>query len=94
VAIYVPNSFTPNGDGLNDLFVPQGIGIDQARYELWVFDRWGNLVFYTNEWGKGWDGKMQEGSDVCQVDTYVWKIDVADQKGKRHLLIGHISLIR
>ena len=94
VSIYVPNTFTPNEDGMNELFFAQGIGIDPDRFELWVFDRWGNLIFYTNDMNEGWDGKVQGSATLCQEDTYVWKIKCIDLLEKKHNLIGHVNLIR
>lgn len=94
VSIFVPNAFTPNGDGMNEIFFAQGIGIDPNKFELWVFDRWGNLIFYTTDMNEGWNGKVQGASDICQVDTYVWKIRAIDMLDKKHTLIGHVNLIR
>ena len=94
VAIYVPNTFTPNDDGINDLFFAQGLGIDPEHFELWVFDRWGNLIFYTDDLYEGWNGKVQGNPDLCQEDTYVWKIKCRDMLDKKHNLIGHVNLIR
>ena len=94
VAIFVPNTFTPNDDALNEVFIPVCVGIDPEKYQLWVFDRWGNLIFTTEDLNKGWDGKVQGHSDLCQEDTYVWKIRAIDVLGKKHSLIGHVNLIR
>jgi gliding motility-associated-like protein len=94
VSIYVPNTFTPNGNGLNDIFIPVTIGIDPENYELWIFDRWGNMIFYTNELDEGWDGRVQGHPDIVQQDTYVWKIVSKDLIGNQHNLIGHVNVIK
>lgn len=94
VAIYVPNAFTPNVDNINEIFIPVCVGIDPEKYEFWVFDRWGNQIFYSDDINKGWDGKVQGASDVCQIDTYVWKVKAIDVLGHKHNLIGHVNLIR
>ncbi|GAB4131787.1 MAG: hypothetical protein Fur0041_02490 [Bacteroidia bacterium] len=94
VSIYVPNTFTPNEDGTNDVFYPVTIGIDPDKYELWIFDRWGNMIFYTDDLNDGWDGRVQGSADICQIDTYVWKIKAIDVLGKKHNLIGHVNLIK
>lgn len=94
VSIYVPNTFTPNEDGLNETFVPFTVGIDPDRYEFWVFDRWGNLIFYTDDLNEGWNGCVLGSSKLCQIDTYVWKIKCVDVLDKKHNLIGHVNLIR
>lgn len=94
VAIYVPNAFTPNGDGSNDVFFPQGVGIDPEQFEMWIFDRWGNLIFYTDDLNEGWNGCVQSSPRVCQIDTYVWKIKCVDLLDQKHNMIGHVNLIR
>jgi gliding motility-associated-like protein len=94
-AIYVPNAFThENGDGNNDTFFPQGIGIDKDKFEMWIYDRWGNMIWYNQVWGKGWDGRANGGSDIAQQDVYVWKINLYDVFGKKHSLIGHVTLVK
>jgi gliding motility-associated-like protein len=94
VSIYVPNTFTPNEDGLNDVFFPVAIGIDPNHFEMWIFDRWGNMIYYTNDINDGWDGRVQGASDIAQIDTYVWKIKAKDILGKKHDLTGHVNLIK
>jgi gliding motility-associated-like protein len=92
--LYVPNAFTPNDDGLNDLFIPVGNDVDPDNYELMIFDRWGNLIFRTTTWGDGWNGTVKNGSKIAQIDAYVWKINLKDHAGQRHQLVGHVSLIK
>ena len=94
VALFVPNAFSPNGDNVNDFFSPQGIGMDPNKYQFWVFDRWGNLIFYSDDMSKGWDGTVQGNGNICQIDTYVWKLRASDLLGRRHNIIGHVNLIR
>ncbi|HEU4716548.1 MAG TPA: PKD domain-containing protein, partial [Bacteroidia bacterium] len=92
-SIYFPNAFTPNGDGINDGFIGVGQGID--KYEMWVFDRWGNMIYYTSDMSKPWDGTVQgKSGNICQEDVYVWKATVVDVFGKKHKFIGHVSLVR
>ncbi|MEO5642075.1 MAG: PKD domain-containing protein [Bacteroidia bacterium] len=94
VSIYMPNAFTPDGDGVNDLFIPQGLGLDPAQFEMWIFDRWGNLVFHGTDLYQGWDGTVQGHPTLSQQDVFVWKIRVGDLKGGRHTYIGSVTLIR
>ena len=94
IAIYVPNGFTPNNDGLNDVFMPASTGIDPEHFEMYIFDRWGSVVFYTNDISIGWDGRPMGKSGVCQIDSYVWKINTGDIMGNSHTLIGQVSLLR
>ncbi|MCC7301156.1 MAG: gliding motility-associated C-terminal domain-containing protein [Bacteroidia bacterium] len=92
--LYVPNAFTPDENGINELFMPLGEGIDPDKFEMWIFDRWGNNIWYTQIWGKGWDGRANGGNEIAQEDVYVWKIVVYDYLGKKHAYVGHVSLIR
>jgi gliding motility-associated-like protein len=94
VDIFVPNSFTPNGDGLNDFFSPVGVGIDPSGYELLIFNRWGELIWKTNQSTAGWDGRPLNGREIVQEDVYVWKLECRDVLGGRHHLIGHVSVIK
>lgn len=91
--LYVPNTFTPNGDGKNDFFLAYGDFIDE--FHMMIFDRWGNLIFESNDIQKGWDGKANGGSELAQIDTYVWKISFTEKySGHYHRIIGHVNLIK
>ena len=94
VAVYIPNSFTPNSDGTNDLFNPMGVGIDGEKYELIIYDRWGSLIFQSNSPAKGWDGIVMGGSEAAQQDTYVWKVRFDDILGQKKRYTGHVNLIK
>ena len=87
--IFIPNAFTPNGDGNNDNFRPKGLGI--KTYVLSIFDRWGNLIFQSGD--KGWDGTYK--GNLCQDDIYVYKIIVIDNNNNlKHEKTGHVSLLK
>lgn len=94
--IYVPNVFTPNGDGLNDVFQPKGFGI--KKYELYIYDRWGEKMFYTTEFEKGWDGKKQSKNDInyaiCADGVYTWQITLTSVFGEAKTLKGHVTLMK
>lgn len=93
--LYAPNAFTPNNhDGINDTFMPKGVGINPDNFIMRIFDRWGNMIFSTNDINIGWDGKANGGSKVAQIDTYVWKIDTQDFKGDHHQYIGHVTIVK
>lgn len=89
---YIPNGFTPNDDGLNDKFSGKGINI--KNYEMMIFDRWGNLIFYTDDITKGWDGRANHGSEIAQQDVYVYSIKLTDFKRVKHSYKGIVSLVR
>lgn len=92
--LYAPNAFTPDGDGLNEVFLPQGTGIDPDNYELLIFDRWGNLLFRTEDMHQGWDGTVRGNKKLVQEDTYVWKVIVKDIMDATHIYTGHVSVIK
>ncbi|HTL80614.1 MAG TPA: PKD domain-containing protein [Bacteroidia bacterium] len=92
---YVPNAFTPDGNGRNDVFIPMFTNILSDDYSLYVFDRWGNLVCESHDPNVGWDGTVKGKSGrICEEDVYVWKISYTDNMYLKHDLIGHVTLIR
>lgn len=92
-AIYVPNAFSPNGDGINETFFAKGIGIKD--FKMYIFDRWGEQVFFSDDIYKGWDGRFQsKGTEIVQEDVYVWKILVHTFRGEAKMFKGHVSLIK
>jgi gliding motility-associated-like protein len=92
--IYFPNAFTPNSDGTNDGFMASGIGIKE--FNLQIFDRWGALIFESDDMNKAWDGSINGKGDYenAKQDVYVWKATVKDVLLKTHDLIGHVSLVK
>lgn len=95
-SIYVPNSFTPNGDGVNDVWGPAGRNI--ASLELTVFDRWGAPLFSTEDPANGWDGTAH-GEEVMN-GVYVWQMkyrfveDLNGSVSENHEQLGHVMLLR
>ena len=91
--LYVPNAFTPNFDGTNDIFYAKGEGIKD--FKMYIFDRWGEMVFRSDDIYKGWDGHFQgKGGPILEEDVYVWKIECKTTKGEPKLLKGTVSLIK
>ncbi len=91
---YTPNTFTPNEDFINDVFLPIGFGWDPDKYQLEIFDRWGNNCFTTKEVARGWDGRANNGNKTAQIGTYTWKVELTDLFGVSHNYIGRIMLNR
>ncbi len=88
--IYIPNSFTPiNQDGKNDVFNVQGMGFTNDGFEMAIFDRWGTLVFKSNDVNKGWDGTIK--GAIAKQDVYVYKIKVKDYKNRAKEYVGHVT---
>jgi len=89
-SLYVPNSFTPNSDGVNDLF--GALGKDIASFRMMVFNRWGELIWSTESLSGRWDG-THEGVP-SPIDTYVWKVEAREITGRVRDSIGHVTLVR
>ncbi|HRG54055.1 MAG TPA: PKD domain-containing protein, partial [Bacteroidia bacterium] len=89
---YIPNAFTPDGDGVNDFFFGKGIGI--VKYDFVIFDRWGNLIFHSENLEDQWNGKANNGDEIAQQDVFVWKVKLTDVFGKKHSYMGHVTLVK
>lgn len=90
-AIYVPDAFTPNGDGVNDEFFAKGVGI--VEFEMKIYDRWGHLLFTATDFNQKWDGRSKSSDGSIKQDVYTWKAEVLDIHRKKHQLVGHVTLI-
>lgn len=89
--VKLPTTFTPNGDGVNDVIFLKGWGIKEL-IEFKIFNRWGELIFETNDENIGWDGYYK--GVLQNNDTYVYKVMVTDWKDNSQTLEGHINLMR
>lgn len=89
--IYFPNAFTPDGDGLNELFGPLGHYIEE--FEMTIFDRWGEVIFNTKDVNVLWDGKVN-GSDDAMTGVYVYTYRVVGHLFPATDGIGHVTLLR
>ena len=88
--IYFPTAFSPNGDALNDRFFVRGQFI--VKFELSIFNRWGELVFTTNKKDGTWDGTLN-GKPMAE-DAYVWSAQVTDLAGRTYVRSGTVALLR
>ncbi|MBP9080778.1 MAG: PKD domain-containing protein [Flavobacteriales bacterium] len=88
--VYVPNAFTPDGDGLNETFRPVLNGFEKWSYAFLVFDRWGEQVHYTRDRHAAWDGTCR-GKPV-KGDVYVWKV-VLNRDGDERVYYGHVTVV-
>jgi gliding motility-associated-like protein len=88
--VYIPNAFTPNGDGRNDVF--KILGGQFQSFDLKIFNRWGELVFATTERTRGWDGKQGGREQPSQV--YVWVLTAKPKSGGLVSRKGTITLMR
>lgn len=89
---WIPNAFTPgNKDNLNDVFKPIVIGVE--NYTFMIFDRWGELIYKTNDTEAGWNGTYK--NKLCPNDVYIWKCDfknIVSQEEEYH--VGHVTIVR
>jgi gliding motility-associated-like protein len=90
MAFYLPKAFSPNKDGLNDLYMPKASGMAPEGFEMRIYDRWGNEIFFSNQWDKGWDGTYM-GKPV-QVDLYVCKVKYFDKRGNSSSKIEAVTV--
>lgn len=92
---YAPNAFTPDNDGINDYFLPYMLGLDETTYHIQIFDRWGDVVFETNDARQPWTGNVRGGSYYAAEDVYAWRVSVKDKEMADYkILKGHVTLIR
>jgi gliding motility-associated-like protein len=96
LVFYVPNSFTPDGDQFNQVFVPIfSSAVDQSSYHLSIFDRWGELIFESFDLHVGWDGTYKVNQGMVQDGMYIWKIDFKLKKNDdRRLVTGHVNVLK
>jgi gliding motility-associated-like protein len=88
---YLPTAFTPNGDGLNDIFFPTPVGMKSTDY-FRVFDRYGKTMYETRQWMQGWDGTLK--GKPATAGAYVWAIKGIDKNGAVVEMKGTVVLIR
>ncbi len=89
---YLPTAFTPNGDGLNDVFRP--ISNEIIDFHLIIFNRWGEIVFETGDSGKGWDGTCKGSYCAPGVYTYVLSYPDTQSSGNTKKITGFVTLVR
>jgi gliding motility-associated-like protein len=88
---YIPNAFSPNGDGLNDIFRAIPVGIARTDW-FRIFNRYGELIFETNQWLKGWDGTYK--GKLQPLGAYVWIIKGIDRKGSPVEMKGTVMMVQ
>jgi len=91
---YLPNIFTPNGDGQNDIFKPEGIEGFFSGYDLSIFDRWGSLLFFSEDQSQGWDGTRGATNKMALDGVYIYVVRFATEDGEKKIVKGSVTLIR
>jgi gliding motility-associated-like protein len=90
--IWIPNTFTPDGDGLNDDFGPTAYGFMNEGYQMMIYDRWGKQLFYSNDYYHRWNGTV-EGELIKSNYVYVYVIYIRSKQGKEFMYKGRITLV-
>ena len=93
---YIPNSFTPDGDGINQVFLPVfSGGIDAANYQMLIFNRWGEIIFESQDPTIGWDASFSLNGNPCQASTYTYVVNFkVPSLSEQKTISGHVNLIR
>lgn len=91
LTVFVPNAFTPDQDAINEGFAPVGEGM--KSYEMYIFDRWGELIFETNEKLHTWNGSRQNTNEFSKQDVYVYRV-IAKGYCEEKEFVGHVVLLR
>jgi gliding motility-associated-like protein len=94
--IYIPNSFSPNFDGLNDEFKPvfAPYGLNESAFEMEITDRWGHSIFQSTSSNVGWNGTSKGSSEILPVGIYLYLIKFKDLEGNSYVENGHLNLIK
>jgi gliding motility-associated-like protein len=89
--LFFPNAFTPDGDGVNDFFFAVGSSVDE--FEMTIFDRWGHVVFHSEDLATPWDGTVNGGADAM-TGVYVYKYRAKGHYYEANEKYGHVTLVR
>ena len=92
--IFAENAFTPDGDGINDVFKPKIIGAQNLVFEMSIYDRNSNLIFETNDINQGWDGRLKGSGRIAPLGTYIYYISLKDSKGNPQRRLGVVTIVQ
>lgn len=93
--VFVPNAFTPDGDDINDVLIPIVNGVKPGTYKFWIYNKWGDPVFYSEEIGDVWTGETYNGEYYVQDGVYNWRVECEARDSKNiRVFTGHITLLR
>lgn len=95
LTVYVPNTFTPNGDRVNEGWraVVRGIIIDD--YKLTVYNRWGEIVWETADPDEFWNGSFDKNpTEIVKTDVYIWRLELRDFKSIKHVYTGNVNILK
>lgn len=89
---FVPNAFTPDGNGINDVFAPVLSGTQLKNYQLFIFDRWGKQLFASDDPADSWDGTYL--GKICSVGTYIYYLSVESGTCEKVVTHGYVNLLK
>lgn len=93
--VFVPNAFTPDGDGLNEVFKPVISGATLNHYRFIIVNRWGETVFESTNPDEGWIGNFRSGGHYVNTGVYVWQLEVGTvEDAVRDIITGHVTVVR
>jgi gliding motility-associated-like protein len=93
--MFIPNAFTPDNDGINDVFRFTGYDVDTDYFELLIFDRWGEVVHRTTDFEAGWNGNYNNGEHYVPDGVYLYRIETRSLSTQENKVVeGHVSIIR
>jgi len=92
--IMAPNAFSPDGDGLNDYFIPKALELYDIPFEMFIYDRAGALIFNTKTKSSPWDGRVAQTGLIPETGTFIWIVVLKDNKGKDIKYSGTVSIIK
>lgn len=92
--LLAPNTFTPDGDGLNDMFIPEALKTMNCNFTMIIRGRTEGIVFETNRLDRPWDGKNQQTGANCQEANYVWVVNLINELGEKEQYTGTILIRR
>ena len=91
--IYVPTAFSPNGDNINDIFNVQAHGIELDSYTMWIYNRWGEVIYKTSDIYNGWNGIAKD-SKMVEPGVYTWRLVYKEISGDEYTRAGVVTVIR
>lgn len=91
--LLAPNSFTPNGDGRNDVFIPEALKIMDVQFRMTIFDKSGKKIFETSRVDNAWDGRNTVTGGMCTRDAYIWRVEITKANGSKEEYMGSVTLL-
>jgi gliding motility-associated-like protein len=90
--IFIPNAFTPDGNGINDTFIPKMFGV--REFNMSIYDRFGDLIFTSVDTEVGWNGKVNGAGETVKDDVYIYKIYIRDLLNNPHTYKGRVTVLK